>query len=151
MWGPTKGRGPRNYHLLPLFSVGLTAISGSLLQSNLCRDRDVAHYTLIVIVMVILWSRLVSISFWWIPTLLHIFWNVFYTSIYNYIIDMHVAKTILGRSCWPLEQKMLTHSYLLHFNRIHWYYWNAKGSSYNGKNNERSRINKRDQIDKRGQ
>ena len=45
MWGPTKGRGPRNYHLLPPFSVGLAVISGSLLQSNLCRDRDVALYT----------------------------------------------------------------------------------------------------------
>ena len=72
MWGPTKGRGPRNYHLLPLFSVGLTAISGSLLQSNLCRDRDVALYT---------YSNCDGDplippsfnSFWWIPTLLHIF------------------------------------------------------------------------------
>ena len=56
----------------PFSAVGLAVISGSLLQSNLCRDRDVALYT---------YSNcdgdpLIPSSFnsfWWIPTLLHIF------------------------------------------------------------------------------
>ena len=92
MWGPTKGRGPRNYHLLPPFSVGLAVISGSLLQSNLCRDRDVALYT---------YSNcdgdpLIPSSFnsfWWIPTLLYIF----YTSVY-YGMEYLMLLEVTGKS-----------------------------------------------------
>ena len=55
----------------------------TLLQSNLCRDRDVALYT---------YSNcdgdpLIPTSFnsfWWIPTLLYIFLNVFYTSLHAF-------------------------------------------------------------------
>ena len=64
--------GPQELSPATPFSVGLAVISGSLLQSNLCRDRDVALYT---------YSNcdgdpLIPSSFnsfWWIPTLLHIF------------------------------------------------------------------------------